>query len=91
VPTTHVIHEKREIAPSFPRRRVERDAVIPVRVGLRQSNLDSGHERLMDVSHPSSPNYGKHLSKEEVHKIFAPAEESIKTVKDVSKTTTRFN
>lgn len=83
-PTTHVLHEKRDVAVKFPRRRVDRDAVIPVRIGLKQTNLESGYERLMDVSHPSSPNYGKHLSAQEVHSIFAPPEESIKNVKEVS-------
>jgi hypothetical protein len=84
-PVTHVVHEKRSIAADLLRRRVEPDALIPFRVGLQQSNLESGHDRLMDVSDPSSPNYGKHLSAEEVHSIFSPAEESIKAVKDVSK------
>ena len=36
----------------------------------------------MDVSHPSSKNYGKHLSKEEVHALFAPAEETLEVVKN---------
>ena len=82
----HVVHEERALPARFERRRVEPDALIPVRLGLKQSNLDSGYERLMEVSHPSSPKYGQHLSKEEVHSIFAPAEETIKTVKEVSET-----
>ena len=35
----------------------------------------------MDISRPASKNYGKHLSKEEVHAIFAPADETVKIVK----------
>ncbi|KAG0647548.1 Aorsin [Hyphodiscus hymeniophilus] len=81
-PAAHVVHEKRGTAANLLRRRVEPDALIPVRVGLKQSNLDSGYERLMEVSHPSSPNYGKHLSAEEVHSIFAPAEDAVNIVKD---------
>lgn len=36
----------------------------------------------MDVSHPASENYGNHLSKEEVHSLFAPADETVEVVKD---------
>ncbi|KAK7966889.1 uncharacterized protein PG986_001166 [Apiospora aurea] len=52
------------------------DAIIPVRIGLAQSNLETGYQRLMEVSHPSSPNYGKHLSHEEVVELFAPKKEA---------------
>ena len=82
IPTSHVLHEKRSVALPHKRQRVESDAVVPVRIGLRQSNLDTGYERLMDVSHPSSENYGKHLSKEEVHSLFAPADETVEIVKN---------
>lgn len=77
-----VVHEKREL-PAFGRGdRVDPDAIIPVRIGLKQSNLDSGYERLMEVSHPSSENYGKHLSAAQVHDIFAPTEETVAAVKE---------
>ncbi|KAH8700375.1 putative protease S8 tripeptidyl peptidase I [Talaromyces proteolyticus] len=78
---SHVLHEKREIPLPHEGRRVHGDSIIPVRIGLKQTNLHTGYERLMDISHPSSPNYGKHLSKEEVHSIFSPAEETLETVK----------
>ncbi|KAE8441402.1 hypothetical protein EG329_004991 [Mollisiaceae sp. DMI_Dod_QoI] len=82
VPTGHVLHEKRSTSLFYKRQRIDSDAIIPVRIGLRQSNLHTGYERLMDISHPSSENYGKHLSKEEVHSIFAPADETLEVVKD---------
>jgi tripeptidyl-peptidase I len=82
VSTSHVLHEKRSISLPYQRQRVPGDAIIPVRIALHQSNLHTGYERLMDVSHPSSKNYGKHLSKEEVHALFAPAEETLEVVKD---------
>ena len=82
VPTGHVVHEKRSVSLTDKRQRVDGDAIIPVRIGLRQSNLHTGYDRLMDVSHPSSKNYGKHLSKEEVHSIFAPADETVDVVKN---------
>lgn len=81
ISTSHVQHEKRSASPISKRQRLDSDAIVPVRIGLRQSNLHTGYDRLMDVSHPESPNYGKHLSKEEVHDLFAPAEESVEIVK----------
>ena len=38
------------------------DMLLPVRIGLTQSNLERGHEMLMQVSDPASSNYGKHFS-----------------------------
>lgn len=77
-----VLHERRT-TPVSPRAvRVDPDAIIPIRIGLRQQNLDVAEERLMEVSHPSSHKYGQHLSAEEVHKMFAPATETIETVKN---------
>lgn len=81
ISTSHVLHEKRSATLPHKRERVNGDAIIPVRIGLRQSDLQSGYDRLMDVSHPTSENYGKHLSKEEVHSIFAPADETVAIVK----------
>lgn len=83
LPTGHVLHEKRQQARSlYPRQRVDSSAVIPIRIALKQSNLESGYERLLEVSHPSSSAYGQHLSAEEVHSIFAPATETAETVKN---------
>jgi tripeptidyl-peptidase-1 len=28
---------------------VDAEALLPVRIGLKQSNLDAGHDRLMDM------------------------------------------
>lgn len=80
--SNHVVHEKRDIILEPSRTRLDPNAIIPIRIALRQSNLDIGHEKLMDVSHPSSTNYGKHLSAEEVHDLFAPAEDTVNAVKD---------
>jgi tripeptidyl-peptidase-1 len=66
-PSSHVVHEKREVQHQKWARRdikLNRDAVIPMSIGLTQSNLDKGYDYLMDVSHPQSPNYGKHWSLE---------------------------
>ena len=67
--TRYVVHEKRgneatwsEISHTKPDKRI----TLPVRIGLTQSNLDQGHDILMDISHPTSKNYGKHWTAKEV-------------------------
>jgi len=42
--------------------------------------MDKLDEFLNDVSHPDSPNYGKHWSPGQVVKTFAPSQEAFKTV-----------
>ncbi|KAI1389168.1 putative alkaline serine protease AorO [Hypoxylon trugodes] len=85
IPDTHIQHEKRtEIqARSWTKMaRAVPDAKIPVRIGLKQRNLQSGHDLLMEISNPDSKNYGKHLSAEEIIKFFEPLEDSFKAIKD---------
>lgn len=51
-PTSHVVHEKRTWTPSAKWvnvGRVEPTHDVVVRIGLKQQNLDRGHEYLMDV------------------------------------------
>ncbi|XXG96353.1 hypothetical protein Hte_002635 [Hypoxylon texense] len=84
IPDTHIQHEKRTAVQARSWTKVERavpDAVLPMRIGLRQQNLQSGHDLLVEISNPKSKNYGKHLSAEEVVKFFAPAEASFNAVK----------
>jgi tripeptidyl-peptidase-1 len=70
----HVVHEKRHSHPAGWTRRAElsNSAILPMRIALTQSNLEKGHQWLMDVSHPSSEKYGRHWSAEEVAQAFAP-------------------
>jgi tripeptidyl-peptidase I len=68
-PVPHVVHEKRSTQIGKWARRdikVNRDAIIPISIGLTQRNLDNGYDLLMEVSHPESPNYGKHWSMDKV-------------------------
>jgi len=61
-PPTHVVHEKREAQlEKWSRRdlKLNRDAVIPISIGLTQRNLDKGYEFLMDVSHPEMESIGQ--------------------------------
>lgn len=81
----HVLHEKRSghVHSSWMRgERVETDAIVPVRIGLKQNNLEHGAERLLAVSHPHSPEFGKHLSAEEVHDLFAPSGDAVEAVRE---------
>ncbi len=50
-PATHALHEKRSVTPRLWQRgsRIESDAILPVRIGLTQNNLENGYEYLMEV------------------------------------------
>lgn len=78
----HVLHEKRSVPALNKRERVHSEAIIPLRIGLEQSNLDLGYDHLMKVSHPDSEAYGQHMSAAEVHDLFAPAPETLQIVKE---------
>ncbi|KAK4234765.1 peptidase S8/S53 domain-containing protein [Achaetomium macrosporum] len=84
IPTSHVIHERHEpihLEGWATREPADAEWMLPVRVGLKQSNMDKGHELLMDISNPRSPNYGKHLTRSEVIELFAPSNRSVEKVK----------
>ncbi|KAH7627767.1 peptidase S8/S53 domain-containing protein [Sordaria sp. MPI-SDFR-AT-0083] len=83
VPDTHALHER--AMPHWGRKWDKRGPVpsntlLPMRIGLKQANLDVGHDLLMDISDPKSPNYGQHLSREDVVKMFSPASETVKAI-----------
>ncbi|KAJ7659862.1 subtilisin-like protein [Mycena rosella] len=84
--STHVLHEKRAAEPHaagwMKARRVEARQTIPLRVGLRQRNLDQLEDLLLAVSHPDSPKYGQHWSPAQIVDMFAPAHETIAAVKN---------
>ncbi|KAJ7089341.1 subtilisin-like protein [Mycena belliarum] len=63
-------------------RRHAPDAVLPLRFGLSQPNVDMNtlEELLNDVSHPESPNYGMHWSPARVAEHFAPSDEAVHAV-----------
>lgn len=51
-----------------------------MRFALSQTNLDKADQFLMDVSHPDSPNFGKHWTAKQVAETFAPSQESVDAV-----------
>lgn len=78
------VHEKRSAIPIgwSHTRRHESAATLPLRIALKQSNIESIDEYLYDVSHPESANYGKHWTAGEISRKFSPSEESVSTVRD---------
>lgn len=83
VPSGYNLHEARTLTNNLRRRgpRVDPDAVIPVKIGLTQSNLDAGYDRLMDVSHPASSGYGRYLPVDQVDGLFAPPQDTVDVVR----------
>ncbi|KAJ2989765.1 hypothetical protein NUW58_g3301 [Xylaria curta] len=77
-PDRHVLHEKRDGEPHLweKRRRASQNQVLPIRIGLRQRNLENAESYVYEVSDPTSPNFGKHWSAEQVANTFAPAPEA---------------
>lgn len=55
-----LLHEKRDGAPHqwTKRTRAHPEEILPVRIGLTQSNLHRAEEFILDVSDPTSPNFG---------------------------------
>jgi tripeptidyl-peptidase-1 len=50
-PSPYVTHEKRDLTYSSwaKRDRLSAQDILPLRIGLAQSNLDTGHDLLMDM------------------------------------------
>ena len=84
IPSSFVLHEKRNSAPSawVKRSRAPHDIAVPVRVGITQRNIHLGHDYLMDVSDPRSANYGKHWTPKQIAETFAPTKETIEAVRE---------
>ncbi|PCH41060.1 family S53 protease-like protein [Wolfiporia cocos MD-104 SS10] len=56
------------------------DTMLTLRVALAQSNPQGLEAALYDVSTPTSPNYGQHLTKEEAAAFVAPSNETTAAV-----------
>ncbi|KAI1331621.1 putative protease S8 tripeptidyl peptidase I [Xylariaceae sp. FL0255] len=80
----HNIHEERATISSrwVKKGRVPPSKRLPVRIGLVQSNLDEAADYLLDISHPSSENYGKLWTSDQVVEAFKPSDDAVKTVRD---------
>lgn len=65
----HVVLEKsRDLSSWAPKADAKPDqrVILPVKIGLKESNIGLGHQLLMDIADPASKSYGKHMSLEEV-------------------------
>jgi len=61
---------------------LDRDAVLPIRIALVQSGIEDVYDKVMDIAHPSSSRYGAHLTTDEAHKLFSPADETVAAVRE---------
>lgn len=84
VPPTHVVHEQRDLTSASSiwtkLARVSPDSILPVRIGLSQSNLDIAHGHLLQLSDPSSSKYGKHWTSDQVLDFFQPSNDTVNNV-----------
>ncbi|KAI0054617.1 family S53 protease [Artomyces pyxidatus] len=76
------LHESRDSVPNgFTRNGpAPGDTPLPLRLALKQNNIEGLQDVLMDISTPSSANYGQHLSLEEVNEYVAPKPETVAAV-----------
>ncbi len=77
-----VLHEAREwpLKNVVERQRIEPHALLPMRIALAQKGLESAESWLLDVSDPTSGNYGKHWSQSEVIDAFKPTDQTVDAV-----------
>ncbi|EKD20175.1 uncharacterized protein L3040_004045 [Drepanopeziza brunnea f. sp. 'multigermtubi'] len=85
IPASHSLHERH--LPSWEHQwskksRVPDTQILPVRIGLKQSNLEAGHDKLMEISTPGTETYGKHMTAEEIIEFFAPHQSSTEVVSE---------
>lgn len=80
---THVVHERRDAAPPgwVTSHRLSSNSVLPMRIGLAQSNLENIEDYLMEVSAPDSTKWGQHWTNDEIRDAFAPSVETVKAVR----------
>jgi tripeptidyl-peptidase I len=79
----YAVHEKRSSLPAGWSRLSSANPYAPItlRVGLKQGNLHLGDEKLAEISDPSSAEFGKHWSPQQVAQFFAPSDESISSIR----------
>lgn len=51
---------------------IDSAATLPIRIGLKQQNLEHGDRYLMEVADPTSSRYGKYWTTKEVIDAFKP-------------------
>ncbi|KAJ6437187.1 protease S8 tripeptidyl peptidase I [Purpureocillium lavendulum] len=80
----HVLHQKRGDEHRYHdwvrRDTLDPDTKIPVSIALTQRNVERGMDLVMEVSDPESPSYGKYYSRDQIHDLFSPTDESVSKV-----------
>ncbi|KAI0514963.1 tripeptidyl-peptidase 1 precursor [Xylaria bambusicola] len=61
-------------------KRAPADHVMQVQIGLKQGNFAELERQLYEVSDPDHPNYGQHLSSDEVEELVKPTKETTELV-----------
>lgn len=56
------------------------DHQIDMHIGLKEQNMDVLQQRLLAMSTPDHPDYGKHMSKDEIDTLTAPTKETVQSV-----------
>ena len=84
IPSSFVVHEKRDFTPPewVKQSRAPSNTMVSVRLGIAQRNIELGHEYLMDISDPRSPNFGKHWTMEKISDTFSPTKETVNAVRE---------
>ena len=79
----YVVHEKRSSIPSgwSLAHRHDASSTVPLRFALKQKNIENLGDLLLEVSHPSSPSYGKHWTASDIAREFAPSSDTIEVVR----------
>ncbi|KAI1435443.1 peptidase S8/S53 domain-containing protein [Xylaria sp. CBS 124048] len=74
-----VVHEKRDELPVHWTKVSDAsgNTSIPLRIALKQSNLENAEEYMRQVSHPASDKYGQFWTPEQVIAAFAPSDEAV--------------
>lgn len=67
--SSFAVHERREGKPIAWTKEgtANKNMPIPVRIGLKQRNLDNLMDYVMDISDPDSPNFGNSLLTKNTH------------------------
>lgn len=83
-PNNLVVHEKRDVVPAhqWSKKSVApHDLVFPVRLAISPRNVELGHEMLMNIASPNSPNLGQHWTPENVRDFFSPTRSTVSIIK----------
>ncbi|KAI0635946.1 subtilisin-like protein [Trametes polyzona] len=73
-----VLHERlNDLPPRWSlHRRADPDAILPLHIALKQSNIHKLDEYLLDIADPDSPKYGQWWTPAQVVQAFRPSQES---------------